>query len=149
MEGTEADAPPNDFASLAATATPRPAHSRGRAALIPALVVACVVASGIAWAVLAPREVQPTGPRVGMDVRGMHCPIQCGLRAANALESLPWVVKGSTEADPKRGYVTFAVTDPAAVDPEAARRAIRQAGFTGGDVRVIEREPAQSSDPAP
>jgi hypothetical protein len=77
----------------------------------------------------------------------MHCPIQCGLRVTGALEALPWVVKGSVEADPARERVTFAVTDPAAVDPDAARRAVERVGFTGGEVRVQESARTTGSNP--
>ena len=69
------------------------------------------------------------GPRVELEIAGMHCPIQCGLRVAAALESLPWVVPGFVTANPKTGRVTFGVISREAVDPFEVNRVIEHAGF--------------------
>lgn len=74
-------------------------------------------------------HVDPDGPLVVVEVKGMHCPIQCGLRVTSALESLPWVVKGSVTTNPKTGIVTFAVSDGDAVNESEVRRVVERAGF--------------------
>ena len=71
-----------------------------------------------------------------MEVSGIHCPIQCGLRVAKSLEKLPFVLPGSVTAKPKTGVVTFAVTSAEAVDQARVRQAINHAGFGVRSVRI-------------
>ena len=88
-----------------------------------------VIVTALAYLSRPTSEVDPHAPRVTAGVRGMHCPIQCGLRVASALETLPWVVPGSVTADPKAGVVTFAVTSADAFSESEIRRVIERAGF--------------------
>jgi hypothetical protein len=90
-----------------------------------------VLATGTAVAYLfrPMTDVDSNAPRVRVEVHGMHCPIQCGLRVASALETLPWVVRGSVTTNSKTGVVTFAVTDMEAVQEAEIRRVIETAGF--------------------
>src|SRR5947209_2442294 len=99
MSLVEPEQPEAAFQLLPLASPSRAVSAGWRSRLVPAVIVVAVLASGIAWAVLSPSAPQSSGSRVEMEVRGLHCPIQCGLRAAGALESLPWVVKGSVETD--------------------------------------------------
>jgi hypothetical protein len=51
-----------------------------------------------------------------------------------ALETLPWVVEDSVEADIRRQRVRFAVTDKRSFDLEQVRRVIEAKGFRVGKV---------------
>jgi hypothetical protein len=52
----------------------------------------------------------------------------------NALESLPWVEKGSVEADVQNQQATFVIKDKEQFDKEALGKAIDKAGFELGKV---------------
>lgn len=125
--GTEAE-----FAEMplvpAASASGR-APGRVRRLVAPALIGVFVVGTALAYLSRPTNRLDPNAPRVVMEVGGMHCPIQCGLRVASALEPLPWVVPGSVTANPKTGVVTFAVTSVDAVQEAEVRRVIERAGF--------------------
>lgn len=110
----------------------------GRARRIgaPVLLGLVVVGTAVAYLAVPSNAVDPNAPRVEIEVRGMHCPIQCGLRVAAALESLPWVIPGSVTANPKSGIVRFAVTSTEAVDQDQIRRAVENAGFGFRSVRT-------------
>jgi hypothetical protein len=120
-----------------ASALNRPT-SRTRSLVVSALVGLSVI--GLA-AVYLPRptdRVDPNAPRVVVEVSGMHCPIQCGLRVSASLEKLPFVIPGSVTANPKTGVVIFAATSAAAVDEDQIRQAIGKAGFGFRSVRTPE-----------
>jgi hypothetical protein len=51
-----------------------------------------------------------------------------------ALESLPWVEKGSVRPDVRKQQVRFAVTDKAKFDLDDIRTVIKQKGFRVGRV---------------
>jgi hypothetical protein len=102
---------------------------RVRRLVAPVLIVLLVVGMVLAYLSRPAGEVDPNAPRVVAEMRGMHCPIQCGLRVASALETLPWVVPGSVTANPTTGVVTFAVTSAGAVAEADVRRVIERAGF--------------------
>lgn len=124
----------------AASASSRPT-SRKRS-WVPSIVVGVAVIGMVATCLSRPtNSVDPNAPRVVVEVSGMHCPIQCGLRVASALEKLPFVRPGSVTANPKTGVVTFAATSAEAVDQDQIRRAIEKAGF---GVRSVEAPDAVS-----
>lgn len=52
----------------------------------------------------------------------------------SALETLPWVAKGSVQADVSRQRVRFAITDKDEFDIEAIRRVLDEQGFRVGKV---------------
>lgn len=106
-------------------------RSPARQAWFVVLVLIGLVGAGTLIAYLSHRsnEVDPNAPRVVLDVNGMHCPLQCGLRVLWALETLPFVLPGSVTANPKTGIVTFAATSGEAVNEKQIRRAIERAGF--------------------
>lgn len=112
----------------AASALSRPT-SRMRFLVVSGFVAAAVVGMVVAYLSRPTNRVDPNAPRVVVEVSGMHCPIQCGLRVASSLEKLPFVRPGSVTANPKTGIVTFAVTEAGAVDEEQVRKAIERAGF--------------------
>jgi hypothetical protein len=131
------DAPFADLPIRSPTARPR---KRAPALLLFAALSVALVGAVLGYHFVSPAPVDPDAPRVRLEVRGMHCPLQCGLRVRNALESLPWVVTGSVTADPRTGVVTFAVTDVDAVAVESVRRAIERAGFGLAEVRLPRNE---------
>ena len=119
----------------AASALSRPT-SRKRSWVL-SIVVGVAVIGMVATDLSRPtNSVDPNAPRVVVEVSGMHCPIQCGLRVASALEKLPFVRPGSVTADPKTGIVTFAVAEAGAANEEQVRRAIEQAGFGVRSIKI-------------
>ena len=119
----------------AASASSRPT-SRKRSWVL-SIVVGVAVIGMVATDLSRPtNSVDPNAPRVVVEVSGMHCPIQCGLRVASALEKLPFVQPGSVTANPKTGVVAFAATSAEAVDEQLIRRAIEKAGFGVRAVRI-------------
>ena len=147
---TQQDAPNADdatglaFAEIpyipAASAFSRPT-SRMRLLVVSGFVAAAVVGMVVAYLSRPTNRVDPNAPRVVVEVSGMHCPIQCGLRVASSLEKLPFVRPGSVTANPKTGVVTFAATSADAVDQDQIRRAIEKAGF---GVRSVKTPDAAS-----
>lgn len=132
-EGPNADdATGTAFAEIpyvpAVSALNRP-MSRKKLLVLSALAGAAVIGAVVAYLSHPTSHVDPHAPRVVAEVSGMHCPIQCGLRVASALEKLPFVLPGSVTANPKTGVVTFAVTSAEDVDQDQIRRAIEKAGF--------------------
>jgi copper chaperone CopZ len=126
METTAAETD-SVFAGIASPAVHR--NRRSHTVAISALIACSALCiAGVLFAQSINRPPQD-GPRVEVDVEGMHCPIQCGMKVAAALETLPWVVPGSITANPKTGRVTFAVTSREAVDAGEVRRVIERAGF--------------------
>ena len=95
------------------------------------MVIAAMGASGSAayFAGGHSKSVPADSPHVVVEVTGLHCPIQCGLRISKSLKSIPYVTYESVTANPKTGIVTFSVSDPALIDEEEIRRAIEGAGF--------------------
>ncbi len=120
-----------------ASALNRPT-SRKWSLVVSALVGAAVIGLAVAYLSRPTDRVDPNAPRVVVEVRGMHCPIQCGLRVAASLEKLPFVVPGSVTANPKTGVVTFAATSAKAVDEDQIRQAVEKAGFGFRSVRTHE-----------
>ena len=112
----------------ASSALTRPT-SRKRLLVVSAFVATAVVAIVVAYWTGPTKHVDPNAPRVVVEVTGMHCPIQCGLRVAAALEGLSFVLPDSVTANPKTGIVTFAATSAEAVDEQQIKRAIEKAGF--------------------
>ncbi len=129
----EADSADSVFTGIDSPAFPQRSR-RSRTVAIAALIALSTLS--VAGALLARSMSRPAqdGPRVEVDVEGMHCPIQCGMKVAAALETLPWVVPGSVTANPKTGRVTFAVTSREAVDASEVSRVIEHAGFSVGSV---------------
>ncbi|QDU19590.1 hypothetical protein [Urbifossiella limnaea] len=120
--------------------TLRPAAGDGRLrAAIVVLLALVGVGTAVGYAVRPSREVPADTPRVVVDVIGMHCPLQCGPRAAGAVESLPWAIPGSVTANIRTGVVTFAVTDPAAADEGEVRRVIEGVGYRVRSVHLPAR----------
>ena len=119
----------------AASALSRPT-SRMRLLVVSGFVAAAVVGMVVAYLSRPTNHVDPNAPRVVVEVSGMHCPIQCGLRVASSLEKLPFVQPGSVTANPKTGVVAFAATSAEAVDEQLIRRAIEKAGFGVRAVRI-------------
>jgi mercuric reductase len=76
------------------------------------------------------------GHRVRMSVDGMTC-AHCGTAVKRALEAAGASGAG---ADFRRGEATFDL--PAGVEPEALKRAVREAGYEPGVVEPLDREPA-------
>jgi mercuric reductase len=70
-----------------------------------------------------------------MNVEGMTC-AHCEVTVSGALESAG--ARGA-RADFRRGEAVFDL--PSGVDPEALRRAVREAGYEPGTVESIDREP--------
>jgi hypothetical protein len=105
------------------------------------LIGLLVVGTVLAYLSRPTSRVDPNAPRVVMEVGGMHCPIQCGLRVESALEALPWVVPGSVTANTKAGVVTFAVTDQDAVRESEIRRVVERAGFRVRSVTLPHASP--------
>jgi hypothetical protein len=105
--------------------------------LIPSTTILLIlVVTAVAYLSRPEKHVDPNAPRVVMEVSGMHCPIQCGLRVSSALETLPWVVPESVTANTKTGQVTFAVTNADAVNQEDIRRVIDRTGFRIKTVQI-------------
>ena len=123
----------------AESALSRRTPSRWRRVVVLSLVGLVTVGTAVAYSLRPDSRVDPNAPRVVLEVSGMHCPMQCGLRATSALESLPWVVPGSVTANPGTGVVTFAVTSPDAVNEAEIRRVIERAGFGVRSVRSVAR----------
>ena len=119
----------------AASALSRPT-SRVRSWVASAFVATAGIGLVVEYLSRPTNRVDPNAPRVVAEVSGMHCPIQCGLRVASALEKLPFVLPGSVTANPKTGVVTFAATSADAVDQGQMRRAIEKAGFGVRSVKM-------------
>lgn len=142
---TQQDAPNADdatglaFAEIpyipAASALSRPT-SRMRLLVVSGFVATAMVGMVVAYLSRPTNRVDPNAPRVVVEVSGMHCPIQCGLRVASSLEKLPFVRPGSVTANPKTGVVTFAATSADAVDQDQIRRAIEKAGFGVQSIKI-------------
>ena len=132
MSDPNADASPHAGDAFAVIpfvpAAPSRPSSRRRL-VVCALLGLFVTGTVVAYLLRPTTDVDPNAPRVRVEVRGMHCPIQCGLRVASALEALPWVVRGSVTANPRTGIVTFAVTDTQAVEQTEIQRVIEKVGF--------------------
>jgi len=122
--------------------------SRKRSLVVSAFVATAVIGMVVAFLSRPTNHVEPNAPRVVVEVSGMHCPIQCGLRVSSALEQLPFVVPGSVTANPKTGVVTFAATSAEAVDQDQIRRAIEKAGFGVRAVKMPTFQPHGNHDPA-
>jgi len=103
--------------------------SRKRSLVVSAFLAATVIGTLVAYLCRPTNDIDPNAPRVVVDVSGMHCPIQCGLRVTSSLEKLPFVLLGSVTANPRTGVVTFATTSVEAVDQDQVRRSIENAGF--------------------
>jgi len=115
----------------------RPAAGDGRLRVAFVVLLALVgVGTAVGYAVSPSREVPADAPRVVVDVIGMHCPLQCGPRAAGAVESLTWAIPGSVTANIRTGVVTFAVTDPVAADEGEVRRVIEGVGYRVRSVQL-------------
>lgn len=76
--------------------------------------------------------------RTKMSVGGMTC-THCEITVKRALEGAG---ARDASADFRRGEAVFEL--PAGVDPEALRRAVREAGYEPGTVESIDREPARA-----
>ena len=122
--------------------------SRKKSLVLSALAGAAVIGVVVAYLSRPTSHVDPYAPTVVAEVSGMHCPIQCGLRGASALETLPFVLPGSVTANPKTGVVTFAVTSADAVDRDEIRQAIEKAGFGVRAVKTPASQPHGNRDPA-
>jgi len=118
-----------DLPRVPASATLTGPATRARSWIVYGFVTAGVVGMLAVYLLRPSSAVDPNAPRVVVEVTGLHCPIQCGLRVAASLERLPFVRPGSVTANPKTGIVTFAVTSAEAVDEEQVRAAIERAGF--------------------
>lgn len=137
IEAEPAGSPGETFSSFTGISRPdiRPQSRVTRTAAIAALIgLSTLSVAGILFAQSMGQSASE-GPRVELEVSGLHCPIQCGLKVAAALESLPWVVPGSVTANPKTGRVTFAVTSRDAVDPGEVNRVVEHAGFPVRSIR--------------
>jgi len=77
--------------------------SRMRLLVVSAFVAASVIGMVAAYLFLPTNHDDPNAPRVVVEVSGMHCPIQCGLRVSAALERLPFVLPGTVTANPETG----------------------------------------------
>ena len=119
----------------AASALGRP-PSRVRSLVVSALVATAAIGAAVVYLSRPTNHVDPNAPRVVAEVTGMHCPVRCGLRVAASLERLTFVRPGSVTADPKTGIVTFAVAEAGAASEEQVRRAIEQAGFGVGSIKI-------------
>jgi len=84
----------------AASALCRP-MSRKKFLILSALAGAAVIGVVMAYFSYTTSHGDPNAPRVVAEVSGMHCPIQCGLRVASALEQLPFVLPGSVDREPE------------------------------------------------
>lgn len=132
----EADLAPA-FAFETSHSTPvRAPRSRWRAWAFPAFFALLVAASVTGYWSTRPEPVDPSASQVVVEVIGMHCPIQCGLRVAKALETLPFVLPDSVTANPRTGIVTFVVTSAEVVDRDRVVRVIEQTGFTVRSVTI-------------
>lgn len=118
-----------EFPRVPVASTLRPPSNAWRARIVFGCVVAGVVMMLAVYLTRPTTVVDPNAPRVVVEVSGMHCPIQCGLRVASSLKQLPFVLPDSVTANPKTGIVTFAATSAEAVDQDQVRRAIEKAGF--------------------
>ncbi len=118
-----------DIPHIPTASTLRRPASRGRLLVVSAISAAAVIGVVVAYLSRPTNHVDPNAPQVVVEVSGMHCPIQCGLRVAKALEKLPFVLPGSVTANPKTGVVTFAASSAEAVDEQQIRRAIEKAAF--------------------
>jgi len=127
METTTAETD-SVFAGIASPVIPRRSHRSRTAAIVTLITLSTLGVAGVVFARSVSRSSQD-GPRVEVEVEGMHCPIQCGMKVAAALETLSWVVPGSVTANPKTGRVTFAVTSREAVDAGEVSRVIGHTGF--------------------
>ena len=133
--------PSTDAAFSEIPFTPSQASSKRATSQIGKWIVVAMFALMAVGAVLAYQHqsrsrIDANAPRVVVEVIGMHCTIQCGLKIAAALETLPGVIPGSTTANPKTGIVTFAVSSADAVTVEEIERAIATAGFGVQSVRL-------------
>jgi len=138
-----AEAPFTEFPAVSAIDRVARDHSRSSSFRWIALLGLTVIGSGLAYQ-LCSTHVDPNAPRVEVEVTGMHCPLQCGLRVESAVESLPGVIRGSVTANLDTGVVTFAVTSPEVVDEPSTRRVIEQAGFGVRSVRLPSSSPRPS-----
>ena len=130
----------------ASSAFSRPT-SRMRSLVVSAFVAAAVIGMVVAYLSRPTNHIDPNAPRVVVEVSGMHCPIQCGLRVLSALEQLPFVLPGTVTANPKTGVITFAATSAEAVDQDQIRRAIENAGFGVRAVKTPASQPHGFRDP--
>jgi hypothetical protein len=69
----------------AALALSRP-RSRVRSLVVSAFVATAVIGMVVVYLSRPTNHVDPNAPRVVVEVIGMHCPIQCGLRVASSLK---------------------------------------------------------------
>jgi|GEM_PF-3563326 len=120
----------------AAWTSRRPA-SRTRSLVVSAFAAMAAIGIVVVAYLARPTDrIDPNAPRVVAEVIGMHCPIQCGLRVASALEKLPFVLPGSVTANPRTGVVTFAVTSADTANEARTRGAIEKAGFGVRSVKM-------------
>jgi hypothetical protein len=108
--------------------------------VIIALFALVAVCTAVAYASRPIRTVPSDSPRVVVEVVGMHCPLQCGPRAAGAVETLSWAIPGSVTANIRTGIVTFAITDSAEADEGEVRRAIERVGYRVRSVQLPSAE---------
>ena len=94
------------------------------------------VASALAYRANEQRLSEERAPRAVVEVSGMHCPVQCGMKVAAALETLPGVIPGTVTANPKTGIVTFGVSQTDRLTREDIERVIAEAGFAVKSVRL-------------
>ena len=110
----------------------RPAFNRTstrRVYFVTSILIGLVVVGSVVAYLSSRSHVDPNAPYFVMEVEGMHCPLQCGLRMASALETIKWVIPESVTTNPKTGVVSFAVTSADAVNEDEIRQVVEQAGF--------------------
>jgi hypothetical protein len=128
---------------LQTTSSVQPSPSKLRWLIPGAAILLILVGTAVAYMLRPDKQGDPNAPRVVMEVSGMHCPIQCGIRVSNALETLPWVVPESVTANTTTGEVTFAVTATDAINQQDIRKVIDRAGFR---VKAVQLPGASSND---
>jgi hypothetical protein len=119
----------DDFSLIPSAAALNRSSTRRVYFVATILIGLVLVGTSVAYLSRPTSHVDPNAPQFVMEVSGMHCPLQCGLRMASALGTLKWVIPDSVTANPNTGVVTFAATSADEVNLEEIRQVIEKAGF--------------------
>jgi hypothetical protein len=114
------------------SALSRPAFNRTstrRVYFATSILIGLILVGSVIVYLSGRSHVDPNAQHFVMEVEGMHCPLQCGLRMASALETIRWVIPESVTTNPKTGVVSFAVTSADAVNEDEIHHVVEQAGF--------------------
>jgi len=84
----------------------RPAFNRTstqKVYLVTSILIGLILVGSLIAFLSGRSHLDPIAPHFVMEVEGMHCPLQCGLRMASALETIKWVIPDTVTTNPKDG----------------------------------------------